>query len=152
MIAFRISPIISLVAVVTLSTATPAHADESTVYEALADVRIGRVFLSPEQRARLDQGLSKPASRAARRGVPATAMPGANGKAAGYIVNGAGKTRVWSNGDFVAAPAAEAVKFPGDVELTRASNSDQGTESLSSDESGGADGSPRNAGAEDDED
>jgi len=98
--------------------------DEKSFYESLPDVSIGRVFFSPEQRARLDKQ---------RRGVFAATATGKgdksgrtnrNDKAAGYISSGNGPTRVYENGDFVKASDSNALVFPGTVKVVRGANAE----------------------------
>ena len=101
-----------------------AVAEETGVYESLDDVIVGRVFLSPEQRERLDQRRGKAPAPGPTSGVasgkPKKKMP----DAAGYIVSSSGESRVWSNGDFVVADEVSNVRFPGDVPVTREPASD----------------------------
>lgn len=93
-----------------------AAADDIDVYESLTDITIGRVFLSPEQRLRLDGMRGKtPSVTSADRGK--SRQP--NTRAAGYIVSSAGKLKVWSNGDFVASDDRGQMRFPGDVRVIR---------------------------------
>ncbi len=95
-----------------------ALAEETAVYESLDDVEVGRVFLSPQQRERLDQRRGKPEVRATNPGRTA-AVSKKWPDAAGYIVSSSGESRVWSNGDFVAAEKVSDVRFPGDVRVRR---------------------------------
>jgi len=96
-----------------------ASAEESKFYESLADVEIGRIFLSPEERARLD------ARRGEAAAVTVQNRPGEKGvanqfpDAAGYIVSSSGRSRIWSKGGFVTAEKVPQVTFPGDVTITR---------------------------------
>ncbi len=116
MSAPKISPILLLCCGLPLTVA--ALAEETAIYESLDDVEVGRVFLSPEQRDRLDQRRGKPEVRVTNRG-PAAAVSKTWPDAAGYIVSGNGESRVWSNGDFVAADKVSDVRFPGDVRIRR---------------------------------
>ena len=114
----RRSSILALLALPAL-----AAADELAVYESMSTVSIGRVFLTQDQRARLDARRLNPGS------VPATAAAPEGKRAqqkrspgsAGYIVSGDGKARVWKDGDFIrsGARAAQRMAFPGDVKVRR---------------------------------
>ncbi len=97
---------------------TPAIAHEDGVYESLGHIPVGRIFLSPEERARLDKvrGKAPVQSNSSR--------PSGNAKsrvfdndAAGFIISDSGTTRVWKNGDFVTTAAASDVRFPGQVRV-----------------------------------
>jgi len=97
----------------------PAVAEDKRVYESLPEVKIGRVFYSPQQRELLD-------SRRRRTGMTSSgskAQPGTQKRtvsdAAGYILSGSGKKQIYKNGDFVAAEGHETMHFPGDVKITR---------------------------------
>ena len=102
-------------------TAEPAGAADTSVYESLSDVVIGRVFLSRSQRAQLDAGRgsvpivrpapTRPVINAPRKKV--TRPP------AGYIISSSGQTRVWSQSGFIARDPGSSMRFPGDVEVTR---------------------------------
>ncbi|MCH9695690.1 MAG: hypothetical protein K0U72_14340 [Gammaproteobacteria bacterium] len=101
--------------------------DEKSIYESLPDVTIGRVFFSPEQRARLDkqrQGIFVVA--ATRSSAPATRAKTSD-KAAGYISSSNGPTRVYSDGDFVTTRDSQSLVFPGTVRVVRgaAANDDE---------------------------
>jgi len=108
-----------------LSAAPLATAEEAHVYESLSDVAIGRIFLSPRQRAELDKRRGKKESHSSReqsvRRAPRKTFP----EAAGYIVSSTGKARVWARGDFVATDEVSKVTFPGDVEISRKSQDKQ---------------------------
>ncbi len=102
--------------------------EQAQVYESLADVKIGRIFLSPEQRSRLDQRRGKaPVASAARVPVARGRVSRSSPDAAGYILRSGGPTRVWSNGNFVPADDASGVTFPGDVEVLRKAEPGQET-------------------------
>ena len=98
--------------------ATPAVAHEDGVYESLGHIPIGRIFLSPEDRARLDKvrGKAPVRSTTARSTGNSSARP-YDKDAAGFIVSDSGTTRVWKNGDFVATTSASNVRFPGQVRV-----------------------------------
>jgi len=107
-----------------------ALADLPAPYERLGESYIGRVFLSPAERANLDrQRRGRPANKtnadsprvSASQPVPAKT----SSKPAGYIIIGSGGIRHWQNGDFVAAGAtATALSFPGEVKIVRHPNHD----------------------------
>jgi hypothetical protein len=103
-----------------LLAAAPLAADDSTVYESLSGVQIGRVFLSQQQRVELDARREQVADgdvgKRTARATPSQALP-----SAGYIIGRNGYPKVWKDGDFVTTRDAEttAMKFPGDVPVTR---------------------------------
>lgn len=103
-----------------------AVADDQAGYESLSDVTIGHVFFSPKQRLSLDRR---------RQGRPDRAPPNARRKtrlsddSAGFIVNSAGKTKIYTNGDFVASAATISMDFPGDVAIARRKTSTQADDS-----------------------
>lgn len=104
-----------LIAVV---VATPAIAGEDGVYESLNRIPIGRVFLSPEERARLDEIRVKgPIDSASPQPVGKKPALASDENAAGFIVSDSGTTRVWKDGDFVATASASDVRFPGYVRV-----------------------------------
>ena len=105
--------------VVGLLTAASALADDATFYESLDEVVVGRVFLSPEERARLDvrRGQAPVATGPAQAGP--SPHKADRKDAAGYIVSSSGQTRVWTNGGFVSGRSATSVRFPGEVRVTR---------------------------------
>ena len=81
-----------------LMIGTSAIAEEVEFYESLADVEIGRVFLSPEQRAALDarRGEARPVAMQNRPVGKAAVTQSPD--AAGYIVSSSGRSRIWSKG------------------------------------------------------
>lgn len=112
----------SLLIMLLLFSASVA-ADDSSVYETITHVSIGRVFLTPDERRRLDA--------ARKQGLPSASMSGTAAgdsneaetpsNAAGYIVSSNGKARRWLNGDFVEAQNSptSSTRFPGDVKIVR---------------------------------
>ena len=100
-----------------------AAADE--VYERIAEVDIGRVFLTPAQRRSLDVERLKPPTAegtVVQAGEETTAAPGqAKREAAGYIISSKGGRREWSGSDFVATGDDALVerRFPGEVRIVR---------------------------------
>ncbi len=95
----------------------PAVAGEIAIYESLSDVTIGRVFLTPTQRAYLDTrpvASPKPVQEA-----PLTEPVKKRKNPAGYIINGSGESRVWSQQGFVNREDASGISFPGDVRILR---------------------------------
>lgn len=102
----------------------PTLAHEGGVYESLEHIHIGRVFLSPAERASLDKHRRVPKPVAAVRSTVQTAAPARNSNAAGYIVSGSGRAHVWKDGDFVATQVPDSLRFPGDVKVTRTADKD----------------------------
>ena len=96
----------------------PAIAHEDGVYESLGHIPIGRIFLSPEERARLDKERGKaPVQSGSARTTGNASARVTSKEAAGFIISGSGQTRVWNNGDFVASASASDVRFPGQVRI-----------------------------------
>jgi len=100
-----------------------ATAEEPAVYESFSGVKIGRVFLAPGDRDRLDERrLTAPAEGTAEEPGSASSPPTTRAlPAAGYIISSSGRASVWRDGDFVESPrqAPKKMAFPGDVEVTR---------------------------------
>lgn len=104
-------------AAIGLVRSMPAVAGEIEIYESLSDVDIGRVFLSPEQRAYLD---ARPVMSPQQVIEPAPTEPvERKKKSAGYFTSSAGVSSVWSQGGFVTDKDARVISFPGDVQVTR---------------------------------
>jgi len=97
----------------------PVFAHETGVYESLEHIHIGRVFLSPGERMNLDKNRGVRAPVATGRASSTRASATKNPDAAGYIVSSNGRTRVWKDGNFVAARIPDSIRFPGDVKVTR---------------------------------
>ncbi len=116
--------LILLVACGTVPTATVAE-EQAEVYESLAEVKVGRVFLSPSQRSSLDDRRGKAPVATLAEKPSGNARVSKSPDAAGYILRSGGPTKVWSNGNFVPADDASAVTFPGDVEVLRNSVPEQ---------------------------
>ncbi len=100
-----------------LCCALPLVADAEdhapSVYESLDDVVIGRVFLSAEERQRLDatRGID-PAGTPAASSTPVAAAPAAASAPAEGYIRAAGKApRVFRDGNFVKASGKEPVRF-----------------------------------------
>lgn len=133
-------------ALLTAIAAAPAGADEDGVYESLRDIPIGRIFLTAQERARLER-IRGQAPVQPRYLPPADDAPEPEPEIdpAGYIVSDSGTTRVWSNGDFVATRSASGVRFPGEVRI-----SSQTVPQVDADAAGGGDDgeSPDGAGDE----
>ena len=107
-----------------LTMAAAATAADSGVYESFSGVGIGRVFLTPAERDRLDTERLNPPSVAvsgSHEAAEATEKPKRKLPSAGYIRRGNGPAKVWQNGDFVdfGRNAPDSMAFPGDVEITR---------------------------------
>jgi hypothetical protein len=97
----------------------PAAAHEEGIYESLEHIHLGRVFLSPAERAYLDKNRGVRAPAAASSSAREESSSAGNSDAAGYIVSSSGQTRIWKDGDFVSATIPDSVRFPGDVKVTR---------------------------------
>lgn len=109
-------PAIMLLFVVLVPTHAAAH--EDGVYETLSHIPIGRIFLTPDQRAYLDgRRGSEPARPSRPRPAANTRKRVSGDDAAGFIVSDSGTTRVWRNGDFVPTASASVVRFPGQVRI-----------------------------------
>ncbi len=100
-------------------------ADEQEVYESLAQISIGKVFFSPQQRARLDE------QRAPAPVFANTGSPGGKRRhkkvrqnAAGYISRSDGSSKVYANGEFVTSSSSDTVVFPGAVKVARGQDTD----------------------------
>lgn len=94
-----------------------ANADETSVYESLSDVPIGRVFFSPQQRVHLDK--KRGATVRGKKVSTSTSAASPKNDAAGFIISASGLKQVYSNGDFVKTARSTAVAFPGDVRVVR---------------------------------
>ena len=108
--------VLSILAVV---FSRPAGAHEEGIYESLEHIHLGRVFLSPEERAYLDRHRGVRAPVAANSGTRQNSSSASNSDAAGYIVSSSGHARIWKDGDFVSAKMPDSLRFPGDVKVTR---------------------------------
>lgn len=110
--------------------AAAAIAGEDLVYESLQGVEIGRVFLSQEQRAVLDQKRKHSASDIASASgtTPVSGVLSQSALSAGYIIGRDGRAKVWKDGDFLSSPAPRetVLRFPGDVKIIRHSAIDAG--------------------------
>lgn len=115
MTAARIKRLLAVI--VACALATSALADD--IYESLADVRIGRVFLSPEQRVRLDDRRGEPPPVSVGDAPANISSTKRDTEAAGFIMSSSGRSRVWLNGDFVATDEVPEVRFPGEVKIIR---------------------------------
>lgn len=106
-----------------LMLGSSTKADESGIYESMADIDIGRVFLTPAERDRLDAQRLRSVSD-----LPLAVTAGAGKSpdpvsktAAGYITSSRGTYREWSGNDFVVSQRSlsDARIFPGDVDVQR---------------------------------
>jgi len=113
-----------LLGIVILMPVTLHADDDKAIYESLPDVTIGRVFFSPEQRARLDQQRQGVFVAGATRSSVKAGRPKKNNRAAGYISSSQGPTRVYANGDFVKASDGESLVFPGTVKVVRGADTE----------------------------
>lgn len=104
-----------------LLSGSPAAADQDTVYESLAEVPVGRVFLSRAQRSMLDDGRAgEPlVQQAPTRPIVQAPPSKKKRRPAGYIVSSTGESRVWSARGFVTTRTEPGMRFPGDVSVTR---------------------------------
>lgn len=130
-----------------LSISAAAPAEESAVYESFSGVKIGRVFLAPRDRDRLDERRLNPPAEgtAAGTGAEGAAPKARVPAAAGYIISSSGRARVWRNGDFIESTrqTPQRMAFPGDVKVTRIvpDEADQASDKEDQSEHGGeADG------------
>ena len=114
-----------LLACAGLSSAFSAEADGLEVYESLDEVTIGRIFLSPQERARLDERRGKAQQAVAGGATKAAPSRKSHPRASGYIVSSSGRTRVWSDGDFDSTGKAPQMIFPGDVKVTHKAASER---------------------------
>ena len=107
--------------ILTVLLCSSAHADTSDVYETIAGVSIGRVFLTPEERRLLDAARTRSPQAESRStvssGEPVDPEPSTN--ASGYILISSGKSRLWRDGDFVETAVTPTRRFPGDVRIIR---------------------------------
>lgn len=96
-----------------------ASADDTSLYESLDGVKIGRVFLSPERRLQLDANRGKTQAAAPGRSQSSVARKPVNDDAVGYIISGAGKSRVWKGGEFRAAETqqVDSLTFPSAIRV-----------------------------------
>lgn len=76
-------------------------ADDRSIYESIDGVNIGRVFLSPAERARLDAVRREPRERGDRHAAEAAASDASAGTSAGYIRVGSKAPTVFRGGRFV---------------------------------------------------
>ena len=113
----RVGSIAMIVAA--LLAATSAGAESGELYESLDNVRLGRLFMSPAERDRLDPGRGQiytDESEASPGEEAAEAGPNAPPPrpAAGIILAKGGRPLVWENGAFRRASAdIDDVEFPG---------------------------------------
>jgi len=119
---------ILLLSVLALTYPLLSAAENSPVYESLSGVRIGRVFLTQNERDLLDaRRLVEPPGASFKEVIsdaPAKSKPLAS---AGYIIGRHGRSKVWKNGDFVESrnDPEVSVSFPGDIKITRHAASDK---------------------------
>jgi len=127
-------PLIAMLSVALL--ATPAIAHEDGVYESLGHIPVGRIFLSPEERARLDKVRGKSPVQSKETRPAGSSGNRVNDKdAAGFIVSDSGTTRVWKNGDFVETASVSNVRFPGQVRVASKSVPRDTDDNVESDDS-----------------
>ena len=105
-------------AMILLTSGSPSLAGDIAIYESLSDVSIGRVFLTPGQRAYLDLRpvmSPRPVQEAPPPGEPEKRKK----NPAGYIINRHGESSVWSQQGFVTRDDASGILFPGDIKVIR---------------------------------
>ena len=121
-----------------LLVTTPAAATDDSVYESLGKIPIGRIFLTAEERARLDRMRGKqPIQPTSERPKDDVSEPVSDVDPAGFIISHSGTTRVWKNGDFVATASASEVRFPGHIDVESqpvSADSDDASDSNESDD------------------
>ena len=121
---------LSLLALLLLPTL--ALGEDIAVYESLSDVRIGPVFLTPEQRrwldARRDQGPDEWQDDSDGGASETTEEPEPRPTPAGFIINSNGKRSQWKGGDFeqTSSTSISDMRFPDDVKIIRHDNSAAG--------------------------
>ena len=106
-----------LVPIILSLVVCPALADDTVeIYESLDDVQLGRIFMSPDDRARLDarRAVSRSAPRIAQQAddtntEPTVTVP--RKPAAGYIKSGSRKPLVWTNGEFQRAESSAVERW-----------------------------------------
>lgn len=114
---------------IAMSTSAESRADEEHFYESLPEVTIGKVFFSPQERARLDQRRSSiPVVRIGGGAAPASTLKKVNDDAAGFIISSKGASKVYSGGDFVTVQHHADVKFPGSVKIVRGQDPDEASD------------------------
>ena len=114
-----------------------ASADEDGIYESLGQITIGRVFLTPGERERLDRIRGKGPVRTVP--APPARPPAARApqtKAAGFIISDSGRTRVWKDGNFVTADSADDVRFPRRIKVRSQRTAMRAEQSIDDSESG----------------
>lgn len=100
-------------------------AEEAPVYESLDSVRIGPVFLTPEQRRWLDARRGEaPDDGSIAQDNEASEQSENSGhkrKPAGFIISSNGKRSQWNAGDFerTTATTVSEMSFPDDVTIIR---------------------------------
>lgn len=108
-----------LIVVIPFLFTLPVAASDLDVYESIDEIAIGRVFLTPAQRAALDRGRNLPAARGGEEREEASPAPRSVERPAGYIENSSGERRNWQRGDFVVNDDSSVARFPGDIQIRR---------------------------------
>lgn len=100
-------------------------ADEQKVYESLKQISVGKVFFSPQQRARMDeQRAPAPVHANTDNSGGKRHHKKARQNAVGYISRSGGSPKVYANGEFVTSASGDTVVFPGTVKITRGLDTD----------------------------
>ena len=97
-------------------------AGEDALYENLADVAIGDVFFSVDERERLDRQ-RRPKGGAIQRAPRAGVHQKIKDKGRGVFARSGGQSRVYENGDFVVSDSGADISFPDDIVVTRTRSS-----------------------------
>lgn len=122
-------------------------ADDGFVYESFSGVKIGRVFLSQNQRETLDaRRLLNPGEGDAGGEQPVETSDAVRKlPSAGFIIGRNGRSKVWKNGDFVdSGGGMRSMTFPGDVTITR--HVEKQTSAADADSAARSDGGPGDEG------
>ncbi|MDH4046690.1 MAG: hypothetical protein OEW68_00440 [Gammaproteobacteria bacterium] len=92
----------TVLVILTLLSTSAAFADGVDIYESLDDIEIGRVFLTPQQRYKLDHDrrLEPPTATHASPAPESQEAPARTRQGFGYIVLHDGSSTMWVDGDF----------------------------------------------------
>lgn len=121
----------SVVSLVMFAVMVPVDASEpDSLYESVADVRLGRLFTTQEQRVRLEARRGLPVDETAGPEAPADTPAPEVREAAGVIISNRGRALVWRGGAFRRTDPSQAtrLRFPGEVTIRRSHASDKPVE------------------------